>query len=116
MSGMLPSGGGLQVYRAISDTWEDPDNDPEYVAGLLGNESIERIMAEGGPYDGVELAVPPKGKQLLLPAAYADPTWVGKVIYERQGDRMVYVGQPDQTDAIAEEMASREPETHLELP
>jgi hypothetical protein len=71
------------------------------------------LLAEGGPYDGEEMHCPPGGSEVVLPGHLGRTgDFHGPVIYELDrrpgGDRMVYVGQPDQTEAIAEEMASRD--------
>ena len=70
------------------------------------------LLAEGGPYDGEEMHCPPGGSEVVLPAQFGKTgDLVGPVIYrlERRpgGDRMVFIGQPDQTEAIAEEGAAR---------
>lgn len=95
---------GLDAYRALSDDYVEPE-----ASSSVGAGRIERIRAEGGPYDGVDLTVPPGGTAVVLPAAWGDGDLKGKVTYERQGDRMVYVGQTDQTAAIAEELEGRNP-------
>lgn len=90
---------GLERYRRLSEEWVDPEKErPNYAAEVLGRSKVEALRAEGGPFDGVELSAPPGASQVILPAAFGDGDMRGKVIYERRGDRMVYVGQPDQTD------------------
>lgn len=58
------------------------------------------VKAIGGPFDGMELNVPPGGSEVLLPAAYGDGDMKGKVIYRRiytaDGSIMKYMGQPEQ--------------------
>lgn len=95
---MAVDNAGLQAYEAPSADWVEPEDRPEGTI-VLGQCGIESVVAEGGPYDGLQLTVPPGGMQVLLPAAYANPQMAGKVIYERRDGKMVYVGQPDQTDA-----------------
>lgn len=70
------------------------------------------LLAEGGPYDGEEMHCPPGGAEVVLPGHLGRTgDFHGPVIYKIDrrpgGDRMVYVGQPDQTEAIAEEEAAR---------
>ncbi len=63
---------------------------------------LTTLLAEGGPYHGMELNLPPNGSQVVLPGAFGAGDYHGPVIYEREsrpgGDRMVFVGQPEQPD------------------
>ena len=74
----------------------------------MGEAPVKLIPAEGGPYDTEVLTVPPAAAQVILPGMFGKTgDFHGPVLYERKGDKMVYVGQPDQTEAIAEEEAAR---------
>jgi hypothetical protein len=88
--------GGMDRYRELSEDWKDPSLDPE--SNIVARGRIESLLAVGGPFDGEPLTVPPGGQEVILPAAYADPKLSGLVRYRREGDRMVYLGPPDQTD------------------
>lgn len=91
--------GGLDSFRAASEGWEDPEVvRPDYAKEVLGGAKIRRIPAVDGPFDGVDLTVPPNASQVILPAAFGDGDMKGRVIYELRDGVMVYVGQPDQTD------------------
>lgn len=74
-----------------------------------GEVPVKLIFAEGGPYDGEELTIPPAASVVVLPGMFGKTgDFNGPVIYKKQGDKMVYMGQPDQTEAIAEELAARD--------
>lgn len=94
---VMQSGKGLQAFRDLSEDWEDPSLSPE--SNIVARGRIESVLAVDGPFDGVELTVPPGGSEVILPAAYADPKLTGLVIYRRVGDRMVFSGTPNQSDA-----------------
>lgn len=85
--------GGLDRYRQLSDEWQEPE-----AQDVRAKAPILTLKAEGGPYDGVPLQVPPKATQVLLPAAFGDGHGAGKVIYAREGDKMVYLGSPSDLD------------------
>lgn len=90
---------GFTAYERASEEWVDPDTDPNQEQKILGSAKIQNLVAEGGPFDGEELTLPPGGSIVILPAAFGKTgDMQGKVIYERRGSKMVYVGQPDQTD------------------
>ena len=73
-----------------------------------GEVKVNVIVAEGGPYDGEDLTAPPGAAEVVLPGMFGKTgDFRGPVIYRREGTKMVYVGQPDQTEAIAEEEAAR---------
>ena len=83
------------AMAAADDKWEATP------AGQLHMTKVSKsrtmlIRAEGGPFDGMDLNVPPGGSEVVLPAAYGDGDMKGKVIYHRKGNVMVYVGQPEQ--------------------
>jgi hypothetical protein len=94
-------------YLRASEEWVDPDTDPELIAfreesgmQIIGNVRANLLVAEGGPFDGESIDVPSNGSIVILPAAYGKTgDMQGKVIYEKRGNKMVYIGQPDQTDA-----------------
>ena len=63
---------------------------------VLASPKTSLVKAVGGPFDGMDLNVPPGGNQVLLPAAYGDGDMRGMVIYKRDGGVMQYLGQPEQ--------------------
>ena len=90
-------------YRDIDwDAMDAAENqallDPKEAArqAALPRSRTTLIRAEGGPFDGMDLNVPPGGSEVVLPAAYGDGDMKGKVIYRRKGNVMEYVGQPEQ--------------------
>lgn len=117
---------GWEAYERASKEWEDPDvtgantiteKDGSTRSSILAKSQINRIKAEGGPFDGEELSVPPGGVEVVLPAAFGKTGDMrGKVIYQRQGDVMVYVGQPDQTDEEHTDEEEEDERPHLIRP
>ena len=72
---------------------------------------VDLLRAIDGPFDGEELAFSLGVSELMTPARFAtnkNHNYRGLVIYRRVGTEAHFIGQPDQTDAIAEEMKSRE--------
>jgi hypothetical protein len=93
----------LSPYRdidwdAMAEEEEKALLDPKEAArqAALPKSRTLLLKAEGGPFDGMELNVPPGGSEVVLPAAYGDGDMKGKVIYRRKGNVMEYIGQPEQ--------------------
>jgi hypothetical protein len=120
----MPTAPKLPVYRTVrkEDLASDPDgHDLPPSMKILTPEDIKRlglpsdyvpstqieqgrvdvIVAEGGPYDGEDLTCPPGASEVILVARFGKQRWdlMGKVIYRRKGDKMVFIGPtPQQTD------------------
>lgn len=71
---------------------------------VIGRSRVREFVAEGGPFDGVKLGVPPGGSEIILPAAFGAGDMRGKVIYRREGDRLVYAGQGDYAEQDPDEL------------
>ncbi len=97
------------MYQDISERYDDDHGIDKSVVAQIQQ---HRLLCVDGPFDGAELDVPPNGTQVVINAAFGRKTGLrGPVVYEVQdtpaGKRLVFVGQPDQSDAIGEEMARR---------
>jgi hypothetical protein len=92
-------------WDAINDEYEKRVAEGE--VNILGRSKALFLLGEGGPYDGKEITMPPGASEILLPAAFGEGDMHGMVIYRREvrasGDRMVYIGQPEQPDPEDEE-------------
>ena len=100
----------LSPYRDIDYDAMAADEDAYLEANPKQQERMLSLMrsrttllkAVGGPFDGMDLNVPPGGSEVALPAAYGDGDMKGLVIYRRGYDAetqqtvMVYAGQPEQ--------------------
>lgn len=97
--------GDVSPYRAPQGYWDAMAKaDEAWEASPGAQAAIAKmakgrttlLRAEGGPFDGMDLNVPPGGSEAILPAAYGDGDMKGKVLYRRVGDRMIYVGPTEQ--------------------
>ena len=86
--------------RAYDEYLKTPEGRRVHVAGSV----TSLVTAVGGPYDGMNINVPPGGDEVSLPSAFGDGDLHGSSIYKRHVDlltgdtTMVYVGQSAHTD------------------